>query len=122
MPRRSQPRTDIPDEQRPPWPDQFTQSQYDRPDQMTPGDRASPSRQAYAESEGPEVSGIEAENFEQNSAAAEKASALAERTRNRAQSIASQLESFTRRKPFSALASAFVAGIVFVLLGRRRRS
>lgn len=151
MPRRNQPRTDVPDEQQPPWPDQFTQSQYDQPEQMSPQDRASTGHQPYSESAGPEVA--KAENLEQNTgsqvgdlasraaetiqtvseniseqvgstsrAAADKASALVSRTVNRAQSMASELESFTRRKPFSALAGAFLAGIAFVLLGRRRRS
>jgi hypothetical protein len=143
MPRRSESQTNIPDE-RPPWPDQVTESQYDRPDQMMPEDRAAPGQQTTSESEGPEVVQV---NVEQDSgqasgaletaqrvgenigenvatasrAAGEKASSLANTAVNRAQSLASELESFTRRKPFSALAGAFLAGIVAVVLGKRRR-
>jgi hypothetical protein len=81
---------------RPPWPDQFTEAQYDRHDVSGPVDSVSTRRS--------EISG------------------LLETVLDGARTIARDLESFTRRKPLSALAGAFVAGIVFSMLNRRRRS
>ena len=46
--------------------------------------------------------------------------ALAATATDRAQSLASELESFARRKPLSAMTGALVAGIILGLLGRRR--
>jgi ElaB/YqjD/DUF883 family membrane-anchored ribosome-binding protein len=124
MPRRSQSGSVTTREHKghPPWPDYYTQSQQDLPDEMTRQDRAS-SGQAYSESGGPEVAGDRAESFEQKTMAkAERASVLAATAVNRARSMATGLESLARRRPFSALASAMLVGVVLGLFGRRRRS
>jgi hypothetical protein len=81
---------------RPPWPDQFTEAQYDRHDVSGPADSISTRRG--------EISG------------------LLETVLDGTRTIGRDLESFTRRRPLSALAGAFVAGIVFSMLNRRRRS
>jgi ElaB/YqjD/DUF883 family membrane-anchored ribosome-binding protein len=52
--------------------------------------------------------------------AMEKGSALAETATERAQSLASELEVWARRRPLSAIAGAMLAGIVIGMLGRRR--
>jgi ElaB/YqjD/DUF883 family membrane-anchored ribosome-binding protein len=151
MPRHSQSERDASEERRPPWPDQVTESQYHHlPDQMRPEDRAhqaysetggpevsglkagqfeqSPASEQHVSSPGSaETAQGVGENIRQSlsttsRAAAEKASALANTAASRARSMAIELESFTRRKPFSALASAFLAGIALMVLGRRRRS
>jgi hypothetical protein len=81
---------------RPPWPDQFTEAQYDRHDESRPAASISTRHGDI--------------------------SVLVETILDGTRTIARELESFTRRKPLSALAGAFVAGIVFTMLNRRRRS
>jgi hypothetical protein len=81
---------------RPPWPDQFTEAQYERHDESRPVDSIS--------AQHGDISG------------------LMETVLDGMRALARDLESFTRRSPLSALAGAFVAGIVFTMLNRRRRS
>jgi hypothetical protein len=77
---------------RPPWPDQFTEAQYDRQDVPVPH-RDTPIGSDLLE-------------------------AISTTTRT----VASNIAAFAQRRPLSALAGAFIAGIFFTLLSRRRRS
>jgi hypothetical protein len=80
---------------RPPWPDQFTEAQYDRHGELPDADRAVRHGEI---------------------------SALVKIVGSGGRAIAVALESFVRRKPLGALAGAFVAGIVVSLFSGRRRS
>ncbi|HEY7748173.1 MAG TPA: hypothetical protein VH933_05810 [Aestuariivirgaceae bacterium] len=111
---------------RPPWPDQVTESQYDLPEEMESADRAATETVAHRVSErGAQAARSVRAAGERitttGSAAAERVSALAGVARDVSKSVATRVESFTQRRPLSALAGALLAGLVLGLSRRRRR-
>jgi hypothetical protein len=103
MPRRSQTANrDTAEDSRPPWPDQVTESQYER-GENPPADELSETRATL-------------------NALTERASALAGTAVGRARQATNELASFTQRRPLSAILGAVVFGLALGLIRRRPRS